>query len=65
MNDLDFFKSVVVSEENMETIKQKLAMTVTARCAKMKEEKADYLEQFPIFFTHPSMVIANFRFSEL
>lgn len=58
-NDVEYFKSVVVSNENMAEIKQKLALTVDARCAKMKEEKANYLEQFPIFFTHPALVILS------
>lgn len=55
--NLDFFKSVVVTNENMNTIKQKLMSTAKARAKMIKDAKFDYLENYPIFFTHPSLVI--------
>lgn len=55
--DLQFLKSVVVSNDNMDLIRQKLQSTVLIRSEKMKESKLDFLEQYPIFFTHPTLVI--------
>lgn len=56
-NDLNFFKAVVVTEENMDMIKQKLKSTIEARAGLVKDAKLDFLEQYPIFFTHPILVI--------
>lgn len=56
--DLNFFKSVVVGEENMEEIKLKLRSTVEARTKLMNDAKKDFLEQYPMFFTHPTLVIS-------
>lgn len=56
-NDLDFFKSVVVAAENMELIKQKLKLTAEFRAKQIKKIKVDYLEKYPILYTHPILVI--------
>lgn len=56
-SDLNFFKSVVVSNENMGIIKQKLKSTVNVRAELVKDAKMDFLEQYPILFTHPILVI--------
>lgn len=55
-NDLNFFKSVVVVPTSMELIKQKLKLTAELRAKKVKEIKLDFLEQYPIFYTHPILV---------
>lgn len=56
--DLNFLKSVVVTKENMNLISKKLKSTVKARAELLKNAKSDFLEQFPIFFTHPNVVIS-------
>lgn len=55
-NDLNFFKSVVVTKANMDMIKRKLKSTIQARAELVRDAKLDYLEQYPIFFTYPNLV---------
>lgn len=55
-NDLNFFKSIVVTPDTIETIKQQLKLTAEFRAKKVKEIKLDFLEQYPIFYTHPILV---------
>lgn len=57
--DLDFFKTVVVSNENLPLIIEKLKSSVQIRSNIIKEVKMDFLEQFPVFFTHPILVISH------
>lgn len=54
--NLEFFKTVVVNKQNMELIIGQLKATASQRCGMIKEMKLDFLEQFPIFFTHPNLV---------
>lgn len=56
--DLDFFKTVVVSNDNLTLIIEKLKSSVQIRSNIIKEVKMDFLEQFPVFFTHPILVIS-------
>lgn len=56
-NDLNYFKSIVVTPASMDEIKEKLKLTAQLREKKVKEMKLDFLEQFPIFYTHPILVI--------
>lgn len=58
---LDFFKNIVVSDENMALIIDQLKATVVQRCEIIKEVKLDFLEQFPIFFPHPQLVCSLYN----
>lgn len=55
-NDLNYFKSVVVAPDTMEAIIEKLKLTAEFRAKKVKDIKFDFLEQYPIFYTHPILV---------
>lgn len=55
--DLKFFKTVVVSKQTTEAIKQKLLTTIDRRREMIKtNNQLDFLENFPFFFTHPEFV---------
>lgn len=49
-------KSLVVTEENMETFIQKLNLTREYRQRMLLEKSINLKEQFPYFFTHPLLV---------
>lgn len=53
---IEFLKSAMVNEENMETIKEKLKFTLSYRLEMMKTPELDVLETFPYFFTNPELV---------
>lgn len=54
--DLIFFKTTVVNDQNIETIKLKLKSTAAKRLQLSKNKKFDFLENFPFFFTNPQLV---------
>lgn len=54
--DLNFLKSVVATDENMDMIKSKLIATARHRFTMGSEMKLNFLEQLPIFFTNPDLV---------
>lgn len=54
--DIDFLKTILVNEENIGLIKEKLIATKSYRLKMMEELEIDLLEMFPYFFTNPSLV---------
>lgn len=66
IDDLLFLKTVVVSANTIDGIRQRLEMTRKKRDEMVKEDTIDYLEHFPFFFTYPNLVrfllILNFLF---
>ncbi|XP_031639195.1 uncharacterized protein LOC116351255, partial [Contarinia nasturtii] len=56
-----FLKSLVVSDENMETLLQKLNSTRTYRHKILKDKNIHLKEQFPYFFTHPHLILKEFE----
>lgn len=55
-SDIDFLKTVLVNDENIGLIKEKLIATRSYRLKMMEELDIDLLEMFPHFFTNPSLV---------
>lgn len=56
IDDLLFLKTVVVSPNTIDEIRQKLMITRDKRDEMVKEDTIDYLEHFPFFFTCPNLV---------
>lgn len=54
--DMEFLKSTVVCEENLNEIKEKLQRTMHYRHKMMKNPRIDVLESFPFFLTSPELV---------
>lgn len=57
MNDL---KSAVVSNSNLDDIRQMLAETMKYREKLMRMKLIDVKEMFSVFFAHPELVIIDF-----
>lgn len=55
-NDVTFFKSFVANESNMKEIEAKLESTAAQRKKFLQKKNMDFLENFPMLFTHPSLV---------
>lgn len=55
-DDVVFLKSLIVSDENMETFWEKLNFTRSYRQKMLLDKNIHLKEQFPYFFTHPEMV---------
>lgn len=55
-NDVLFLKTLVVSDEVMETIFQKLNSTREYRKKMLLDKTIHLKEHFPYFFTHPQLV---------
>lgn len=53
---LNLLKTLVVSNDNVGLIKSILTDTAQHRGQMIIETKIDFLEQFPMFFTHPEFV---------
>lgn len=60
-DELHILKSLIVSEENMPIIVEKLDLTRNFRQELIKKPEADLKTHFPYFFTHPYLVWANDR----
>lgn len=58
--DIEILKTLTVSEANLNEIKEKLIATMTYRNEMMDVNELDLLENFPYFFTDPSLVIQKF-----
>lgn len=55
--DVEYLKTAVVNDENMELIKSKLAVTSDYRRKIIDDDHSiDLLEKFPYFFTSPELV---------
>lgn len=55
-DDLNFLKSCVVNENNMEEIHSALKRTAAHRLSMMNAMEMDLLENFPLFFACPQLV---------
>lgn len=55
-NDIVFLKSLLVSDENMDTFWEKLNSTRSYRHKMLLDKNTHLKEQFPYFFTRPDMV---------
>lgn len=55
-DDINYLRSVVVNEENMGLIRQKLNSTRSERSELLKKPEVDLKEYFHYFFTHPELV---------
>lgn len=55
--DIEILKTLTVSDANMDQIKEKLVATMSYRLEMMNVNEIDLLENFPYFFTDPSLVI--------
>lgn len=53
---INFLKSVVVNDSNLDAIKEKLVETMRYRHDLMKNQRMDLKETFPFFFTRPQLV---------
>lgn len=58
INDVEFLKATIVSDETMSVIESKLRSTATYRQKMMETPELDLLETFPYFFTEPKLVKA-------
>lgn len=53
---LNLLKTLVVSSDNVELIKTILSETAQHREKMIKDASLEFLEHFPMFFTHPEFV---------
>lgn len=56
MDHLLWLKTIVVSDANMEEIRTKLELTRTLRDEMVLKDNIELIQEFPSFFTHPSLV---------
>lgn len=56
MDDLLFLKTIIVNEQNMPKIHEKLRETLERRRELLNTENVDMLEHFPFMFVHPQLV---------
>lgn len=58
--DLEILKTLIVNEENMPQIEEKLFLTMEYRLKLLEIMEVDLLETFPYFFTDPKLVCQIF-----
>lgn len=54
--DVELLKITVVNDSNLPYIKAKLQSTLSYRFRSMEKQELDLKENFPYFFTHPTLV---------
>lgn len=57
-NQVRFLKRVVVNNENIEIIKEKMVQTLEYRNKMIKDRNLDFRVEFPYFFSNPELVSA-------
>lgn len=55
-SEIQFLKSVVVNDQNLQVIKEKLFATAEFRKEMLRDEKTELRVEFPYFFTNPYLV---------
>lgn len=55
-NEIRLLRSLVVCEDTMHIIKQKLAETLDYRTTLMKDKEIDFRVEFPYLFSNPELV---------
>lgn len=58
-NDVEFLKSVIVNDRNLESIKAKLISTSEYRSKMLEDKEIDLRIEFPYFFISPNLVCLN------
>lgn len=56
MEDMLYLKTVVVSDNNIDEIRNMLRLTCIGRDELVKNDSIDFLEHFPFFFARPNLV---------
>lgn len=56
MDDMLYLKTVVVSDSNVDEIRNMLRITRIGRDELVKNDSIDFLEHFPFFFARPDLV---------
>lgn len=54
--DIEWLKSAVVNDENIDEIKRRMISTIDHRKILMTQPETDPMECFPYLFTHPLLV---------
>lgn len=54
--DYEFLKSAIIDQTDLEILKQKLDSTRSFRANMLQDKNIDLRENFPFFFSHPSLV---------
>lgn len=54
--NFEFLKSAIIDQTDLEILKQKLNSTRSFRANMLQDKNIDLRENFPFFFSHPSLV---------
>lgn len=54
--DLEFLKGSIIDRTDLDVLKQKLDSTRSFRVNMLQDKNIDLRENFPFFFSHPSLV---------
>lgn len=57
MNSLLWLKTAVVSQANIADVRKKLHATRRLRDEMVQKDNVELMQEFPFFFTHPTLVI--------
>lgn len=59
--EMEYLKTVVANEQNLEILKSKLVATYDLRCEVLNKSEINLRLEFPYFFTCPELVGFNFE----